>query len=459
MKKFILIIYILFPIFLYSQTNWEGFGIGVSGNGVKCYFEDTLNDQLIVGGEFSAIDTFLNNGLAVWDSEKWDCFSDGLLINFQIFSIIKYIDTLYVAGYFPYGIGTNDTIRNLAKWDGTNWKHVVDFNNYGYIRNMRVINNELYILGTFDSINDVVANGLAKYNGVEWSNVYNLPQFYSTSANFINDIAYYENELYVGGNFVNDDQTIRDIVKYNGSEWADVGGSLKGGSANINRMLVFDNELVVAGTFYKSDGNVGNHIMTWNGTEWQELGDFVETNSSIKDMRIHNDELYIGGTFSIVSDIAIQCIAIWDGQKICGLGGDFDLNVYSLGFYRDTLFVGCGNYVDSIQVNRLVRWVGGNYIDTCSTLQSVQNIVGQNDKIFVYPNPVNNEINILLPDFENEIIQVTLININGSKIFENEFKVNNNHIIINDLKAEKGIYFLRMSTNEMVEVKKLIISQ
>jgi len=317
---------------------------------------------------------------------------------------------------------------------------VVHFNDNGYIRNMRVINNELYILGSIDSINNFAANGLAKYNGIEWTNVYDLPRFFPTSANFINDVAYYNGELYVGGNFVKDDLTIRDIVKYNGSEWVDVGGSLKGGSSNVNRMLIYDNDLVVAGTFYKSDGNVGNNIMTWNGTEWQELGGFVELNSQVKDMKIKDSCLYIAGTFSTVSNLPIQSIAIWDGHKICGLGGDFGLNVYSLGFYRDTLFVGCGNYVDSIQVNRLVHWIGGNYIDTCSTPQNVFEFEKNKTGLNVYPNPT---YDILYINTDNKEAVYTIYNNTGQLIQSDKF---NNSINVSNLSA--GIYLLKLKTKE-----------
>ncbi len=464
MKKLIFLVIILFPLFIYSQSNWEGFGQGVSTGEIKCFYEDTLNDRLIIGGVFISIDTFQNNGLAVWDGEKWDCFSEGISLGGQVFSIIEYLDTLYVAGWFN-SIGGNTSIRNIAKWDGNNWSSIGFNTDDLLIRNMRVINNELYIIGSFDSINNIAANGLAKYNGVEWTNVYDLPRFDTVynNPNLLSDVAYYKGELYVGGNFYNPDFTIMDITKYNGSEWVDVGGGMFGGMSNVDRLLVYENELIVAGGFYQSDGNTGNFIQKWDSFQWYEMGNLAglnnnyNSNAAVKEMKIHNGELYIGGVFAYAGDVPIQGIAKWDGEKWCGFGGDFGLNVYSLGFYRDTLFVGCGNYVDSIQVNRLVRWVGGNYIDTCSMPQNVFEIENERDEIVVYPNPTNEDFKIKFQTKINNII-VSIYNINGQKIYENEFVNIENEIIINNLKAEKGLYFVRIKTEKFVNVKKLILN-
>ena len=463
MQKNIILFFILFPLFTFSQeNNWGRLLNGFNSTGARCFYEDTINDRLLIGNDSFGVDTIENSkGIIIWNGNNWETMGTTIYYSGSITNIITYLDTIYVSGTFD-GIGGDPNIRKLAKWNGNEW---IGFDFYTadlYIRGMKIFNNELFIFGVIDTINGIEANGLIKYNGIEYSNINNFPKFDTiyNASNQIYEIEYYKNELYVGGNFHtnNPENEINDIVKYNGFKWVNVGGSLKGGSAWINKMVIYKGDLIVGGWFHKSDGNAGNNIMKWDGEKWSELfsSDSIDLSSGqVLDLKVKDDELYISGAFNING--YGEKILKWDGHNLCAFGGDFNNNVYSMGFFRDTLYIGCGTMIDSLEVNGIAKWIGGNDFDTCSVLQSVPQINSELNNIIIYPNPTSGEFNIKLNSEIPLETEITIFNINGSKIFEKQF-FQTNEIRINSLHLEKGVYFVKIKTDEFVKTKKLIIN-
>ncbi|MFT3883947.1 MAG: hypothetical protein QM724_00525 [Flavobacteriales bacterium] len=78
--------------------------------------------------------------------------------------------------------------------------------------------------------------------------------------------------------------------------------------------------------------------------------------------------LFACGGFNYAGNVPAAFTATWDGERWCGLGGSLDpfLGALSIGFYGDTLFVGCGNTADGRPVNHLARYTGTHWGDTCS---------------------------------------------------------------------------------------------
>ena len=465
MKIINIFIFIILPLFTFSQENWETIGLGLNGSaGIRDLYTDSTNDRLIMVGDFSSIDTFHNNDIAVYDGNNWDCFSTGLNYGGQIFSIIEYLDTLYIGGSF-WNVWNGDTIQNIAKWNGNTWVGL-GFNTESiYVRNMRIINNELFIMGGFTEFNGIETNGIVKYNGSEWSNLYNLPNISENAGdpNLINDVSYYKGEYYVGGNFNNPDLTIKDIIKYNGTEWVDVGGSIKGGMSTVNRMVVYNNELIVSGAFFKRDGNVGNFTQKWNGTEWSEFINLAGQNNNydayatVDEMKIYNNKLYMSGIFRYANDMPCTGILVYDGNQVCSYASSMYGTVGAFGFYHDTLYIAGMDSIDHIDVNRIAKWIGGNNMDSCSVLQSVPQINDKINNLVIYPNPTNGEFNIKLNSEISLETEITIFSINGSKIFEKQF-YQTSDIKINNLHLKKGVYFVKIKTDEFVQTKKLIIN-
>lgn len=74
----------------------------------------------------------------------------------------------------------------------------------------------------------------------------------------------------------------------------------------------------------------------------------------------------------------------------------------------------------------------------------------------VYPNPVENEINIAFNDVDEEIM-VTLFDISGKKVVDERFDTPNIRIDLASKSLNTGIYFLQLEVAGKSTVKKLLI--
>jgi hypothetical protein len=87
-------------------------------------------------------------------------------------------------------------------------------------------------------------------------------------------------------------------------------------------------------------------------------------------------------------------------------------------------------------------------IDNCSPIKI--NGIKSDNNLRIYPNPTSNEVNIIT---DKNDFHVSIINLNGQIIFSVQ---NTNRINVSGF--AKGIYFVRIKTDDKVETKKLIIN-
>jgi len=453
-KTGVIALFILFiNISIVKSQHWvsllNGFNYSPS-----CIYEDTTENVLYFGGWGS---TTIEN-VAKWDGQTFSPVAGSSTL-YQVNTIIRYKGDLYAGGYFPwYG-----KIKYIARFNGNTWDSLPTGVN-GDVLNFKIINDELYVMGTFTKAGNIPAYGLAKWDGNQWSDVYSFPNLGSY---YIVDIAMYKGELYVGGNFYIYGTPIEDIVKYNGSTWVDVGGGMHGGMSGLMRMVVYKNELYVAGAFYLQDGNAGNFIQRWDGTNWKGVGGgtlgynhTISDNGQIDDMKVYNDELYIGGVFEYAGGVPAQHIAKWNGTEWCGLGSNFDNNIQMLEFYKDTLYIGGGfKKIDNDSINHVAKWIGGNYVDTCGVDNSgIEKTELQEMNISIYPNPANTFVNLQIELKEKEDFVINIYNCFGEKVFEEtERNITGNFTKqINVSNLDAGIYIVNISINGKLYNKKII---
>ena len=452
-----------------NAQNWQSLGTGLDCQ-VYCFFEDTNQHALYIGGTFKISGGDTIPGIAKWDGQNyyplgcgmdWDCTTvlcPGCFPN-HVLSIVKYKNELYATGGFNRA--DNITVNGIAKWDGNSWTgfgNGLRFTNGSQANgnSLAVYDNELYLVGCFDSIDGVPANSLAKYDGVNWSAVHNLPLIDGIDVNHFSTIAFYQGEIYVGGIFNSaayPNDTIQNIIRYDGSCWKSVGGGIHKGWG-VNKLEVYKNELYVAGSFIKSEGNIGNNIQKWDGINWSDMNNGMSGVNGfscfIKDLIVYHDDLYAAGGFIYASGIPAKYIARWDGSKWCGFGSTFNDVINSLGVYNDNLFIGGGfNVIDEDSIYFVAKWTGGSYVDTCGNMTGIEPNELQEELIAIYPNPATNTLSI---DGLEAYATTEVYDISGKLLLNKT--LNSQTIDISSL--ANGLYFIKLTTKKGSVVRKFV---
>jgi hypothetical protein len=455
-----IIIATLLLLFIFSKLNaqsfWKPVGIG-QGMGtvpyIQCIYNDTIDDLLYIGGTFTKIDNLdTAYQIAYWNGNNWNRLNMGL--NNIANDIIRFQNKIYVGGGFQSSDYNLIDSPYLATWDGVQWDSVPGGKLNGSVGNLEIIANELYVMGGFDSIGNMEANGIAKWDGATWSNVYNLPKL-SPGGNAIYDVVIYQGNTYVGGNFYDPTTNIRDIAMYNGSSWQAVGTppGMYGGLNIVHEIEEFNNELYVVGDIRKTDGNVGNFIQKWNGMQWSDVGGGFSFQA--RALKEHNNELYVGGIFEYAANGLVKAskIAKWDGLQWCGLRDSIIGGISALEVYHDTLVIAGGfSNIGGDTIQNIAKWNGGNYTDTCNVFVGIEDIENFTKNITIYPNPNSGIFTI---DIENlNEANLVIYNLSGQIVLQK--KLTQNLTSIDLTKFAKGMYFVKVNAANKVIVEKIV---
>jgi Secretion system C-terminal sorting domain len=448
-----------------QSLEWKTAGMPYYANDIRCIYNDTLTNNLYVSGTILATPTttIQNERICMYDGSTWTAI--GGTIGGQVMSVVKYNGDIIVAGYFT----TINSIPffSIARFDGTTWYPMGNFDVEVY--KLKVINSDLYALGSFNSVDGIPAKRIAKWNGSVWSDVYGFSA--DTLDGFLEDVAIYNGNTYLCGNFVNTTLGINHLAVYKGGAWQNVGGGILGGWTDLVKMAVYKNELHLAGSILKPDGNVGHEIQKWNDTIWSEVGAGVKDLTggygfaTILDMTIHNNELYVAGGFGYAGHVPAKLVAKWDGLKWCGLATK-DLFSTStnpasaIGFYNDTLYLGIGtDTLNGVYTNLVIKYVAGSYVDTCSiNFTGIEQLSIENE-ITLYPNPSTNQITIEfdLSETKNTAIEIkNVLSQTVKTISTNSFIKGNNKIEVDVREFSNGIYFVQVTSAETAISTKFI---
>ncbi|MEO1435037.1 MAG: T9SS type A sorting domain-containing protein, partial [Bacteroidota bacterium] len=112
-------------------------------------------------------------------------------------------------------------------------------------------------------------------------------------------------------------QSISGIMRWDGSQWADVAGGLSGNIPNNapvlfpHNMEVWNDQLIVGGNFRFAGGVEVNGIASWDGTNWSAMGSGF--NGTVYDIQDYFGTLYVGGSFTSSGSTDLGRIASWNG--------------------------------------------------------------------------------------------------------------------------------------------------
>jgi hypothetical protein len=471
----VLVLLLLFLSFSYQTTSQKRWDSLLGGVGMPPYvmYADTIDNYLYAAGTWHIVNHEHMKGIGRWNGTSWDSMGAGIdgldTLNADpdnTYAFARYNNKLYVCGVFS-SLGNVRAIC-IGTWDGSTWDSlpIQPFTNNW--RNaaevMEVVNNKLYVGGIFDTVaGQPGVIGIAQWNDTSWSslNFPNLKFFYNTSA-----ICEYQGSVYVAGEFYNDlNDTISNMLRWDGKNWQSVGGGIKGSTVFIFNLVAYNGELYVGGYFNKSEGNVGDYIQCWDGTSWHDVGGGMGMgNGEVEDLFVHNNKLYAMGVFTIAGGIQASKIAEWNGTQWCGLGSKFDNTIDAGCFYKDTLYIGGGFWtIDGDSINYIAKWLGGNYVDTCGNDATAINEIKANpdsyrdDDVRVFPNPNNGTFTLSLSNI-SEKCNIEIYNILGEKVGDYLLDVNSEKMSITVNGLSEGIYLYNITVNNaIVKRDKMVI--
>jgi len=337
---------------------------------------DISTDTIYIGGHFTIAENQSIKNIAFWDGENWNSLGTGITgRNTDVESMAFYKGELYVGGFIDSAGGIPS--QNIAKWDGKNWSAVGDGIN-GRVTDIIVYKNTLYAAGWFSSAGGLRTDNIAKWDGITWSSV---GEGFSDE---VYTLCVYNDELYAGGWFTKNSSgyfNANNIAKWNSTNWDTVGSGVNSGISGgswIKTLTVFNNELYASGNFSKSGNLKVSNIARWNNSIWQSVDDGTISNRTYTSVEYKN-ELHLAGESDSNDSNTAPYYAVWNGTNWNFSKFSLDGSPYYLYSFGDYLYVGGAFHsVNGNSVNGIFKWDGTSIHNFGSGVQGyVSSILSQ----------------------------------------------------------------------------------
>ena len=357
----------------YDGTNWYSMGGGIGYYNFNSSFVSALqlhNGQLYAAGLFTNAGSVAANNIAVWNGSTWSALGSGL--NNSVFALAFQGDVLYAGGSFSTAGGVS--ANNVATWDGASWS-ALGAGCKGGVSCIGILGSDVYVGGGFTNVGGVSAHALAKWDGVSWTTWPTTDGVFQYPLNdFPNVMQVNGGLLYIGGNFNQAGDVIANhVVSYDGSNFYALGTRPANGIATppINVLCVgqADDGIYVGGLMTAAGKTLANRIVRWDGTNWNDVGGGTVggTGSANRVLAIAGlgSDVYAGGNFTSVGGISVSNIAHWDGANWWNMGVGFDSAVGALAAAPGAVYAGGSftNVFDSstFTANHIAMWDGFNW--------------------------------------------------------------------------------------------------
>jgi hypothetical protein len=243
----------------WNGTSWIPLGNGLSHAAMVM---SVYNGKLIVGGYFMSAGEIYSPGIAMWNGNQWSSLGGG--VTGAVLALCEYNGELYAGGNFIFA-GTQ-LCNSIAKWDGSSWKPVGQGVSGGdnIISALKVYDGNLYAGGKFINMNQMLCYNISRYDGVAWHTVGSGVQGARCLASdgWVTDMEVYNNELYVTGQFTNaGGVSANKFAKWDAMNWC---GIEYGIDLTPRDMEIYQGNLIINGDFYSISGKEFNNIVKYS---------------------------------------------------------------------------------------------------------------------------------------------------------------------------------------------------
>lgn len=261
-------------------------------------------------------------------------------------AVAIYDGKLFAAGGW---ITAGDVVANgVAQWDGESWSALDgglgSLDGCGpSARTLAVYGDRLVVGGYFDMAGGQEMHNVAAWDGSQWHPLGSGIDDHQCEVDDVIALAAYNGDLYAGGYFtyVNGIE-VNHIARWDGSDWNAVGS---GADDYLESFLVFEDRLVAGGRFLSIDGVPAKGIAWTDGESWEAMGEgFAGQGGSrpdVEGLTVFNDRLVAGGGFLMSGTVPVRNLGVWTGTSWEEVGGGVTGGgVWGLAVYQDKLIVG-----------------------------------------------------------------------------------------------------------------------
>ena len=272
------------------------------------------------------------------------------------------------------------------------------------VNQINTINDKLYVLGKFDTVNSTPCKNAIVFDGLKWRPVPLGNDFVEGHA-----IIQFRGNTYISGAWGNGETAGLKMLNQNGT-WNYVGtgnspryynNPILIGNQNeqliITAMTVFKDELICAGSVGPI-GSISENIIKWNGTSWSVLTPkenpfrFKE----ITDVIVFREQLYFGGTYGFTGDLFSPLIKL-EGDSLIKVVFDKKIgDVTQMVVFDNNLIIATDK--------GLYKW-DGNYCTTIISDTHINDLFRQNDELY-FTRGYEDRVGVL-----NQSLQITYINL------------------------------------------------
>jgi trimeric autotransporter adhesin len=225
----------------------------------------------------------------------------------------KHPTRLYVAAGNVYALGAFGQVGqvladNIAVWNGQKWESLSGVGGLppggipGTVNAMVVDSQGVVTVGGhFMTAGDVPVENIARWNGRVWQ-----PMGNGASSEVLALAVGHDDHIYAGGNL--------GVAEWNplSMRWTKLADGGEPGFATVTALTVAPDGVLYAAGRRAADEHMSIHA--WNGKQWEDLPGLFDNRIDV----IHVDQqgrLYVGGSFQGTSDTALNGLARWDAKS------------------------------------------------------------------------------------------------------------------------------------------------
>ncbi|NBB93567.1 MAG: hypothetical protein GVY32_10415 [Gammaproteobacteria bacterium] len=336
----------------------------------------SFNGELIAGGSIQFSGSTRTNSIARWNGAQWNTLSgpsgNGVASDIGapvIRDMLVHDGTLYVAGK-SLDIAGGVEVSGVARWNGQDWSAMGPLPLAGIsgdVYALEIYQGSLVAAGRFKTASDTTVNGVARWDGSQWqplSGAQGTGVTVSGGNSRVEALHVHEGSLYVGGRFSTaGGKPAEGLARWDGQDWSPVPGWSPsfswGGSTEVTALGSWQQQLLVGGRFGQVGEQDMNGVAVWNSSSWSALADDrgAGVRGPVFQFLDLGEELLIAGPVRAGGDTVVNGVARWDGEKWRALVGPSGAGMDTADGFGDS----CCPHVGAIAVHEQSLFAAGSF--------------------------------------------------------------------------------------------------